>query len=193
MPDIFDINKQQLEALREGNYYAFTELYNAYGDMLYSFVLQLTKSPSEAKDIVQEIFLRIWLNRHNIALDKSFKAYLYQIARNLIIDTFRKQVNKISFEQYVNSNHFSEYVNNNIEDKISYDDFIVLLEKAKQKMTERQREIFILSREKDLKTEEIAKILNLSEKTVQNTLSLAIGIVRAEIMFLVLALTNNQF
>lgn len=193
MSNIQNINRQQVEELRGGSYSAFNELYNIYSDMLYSFIVQLTKSPSEAKDIVQETFLRIWLTRENLMPDKSFKAYLFQIAHNLIIDALRKQVNKISFEQYISSKYFEDYSNNNIEDTISFDDFVALLEQAKQKMSRRQREIFSLSRQQGMDVEEIAKTLNLSEKTVRNNLSIALGIIKNEMLLLLLAIIVNPF
>lgn len=55
------------------------------------FVLNLTKSPDDAEDILQETFLRIWQTKENLSLETSFKSYLYTIAHNLIIDSFRKK------------------------------------------------------------------------------------------------------
>ncbi|MDR1098627.1 MAG: RNA polymerase sigma factor, partial [Tannerella sp.] len=75
------IHLSLIAGLKSGSYEDFDKLYAIYSDMLYGFVLNLTKSSSEAKDILQETFLRVWQTRTNISVEKSFKSYLYTIAR----------------------------------------------------------------------------------------------------------------
>lgn len=177
-----NIHKNLLEELKNDSYQAFDKIYAIYSDMLYGFVLQLTKSPEVAKDVLQETFLRIWLLRKDIDTNKSFKSYLYRIAQNYIIDRFRKQVKQVSFENYINSDFFLEYSRNNIEEGIDYDNFLIILNNAKLKMTDRQREIFIMNKEKGFSTSYIAEKLNVSEKTVQNMISASLRILREEIL-----------
>lgn len=149
--------------------------------MLYGFVLNLTKSPTGAKDILQETFLRVWQTREQLSLEMSFKSYLYSIARNLIIDSFRQQIRSVAFEEYINSDAYQNYTENNVEKDIDFDEFRIKLEQAKEKMTDRQREIFELSRERGLSISSIASQLNVSEKTVKNQLSLAMIVLRSEL------------
>ena len=92
-----------IQGLKAGFYKDFDKLYTIYADMLYGFVLNLTKSPSDAKDILQETFLRVWQTREQLSTEMSFKSYLYAIARNLIIDSFRRQMRNMAFEEYINS------------------------------------------------------------------------------------------
>ncbi len=68
-------NKNHLlpESLKAGSYEAFNQLYMLYADSLYGFA----KSKSNAKDIVQETFLRVWFTHRQILSDTSFKSYLY--------------------------------------------------------------------------------------------------------------------
>jgi RNA polymerase sigma-70 factor (ECF subfamily) len=151
--------------------------------MLYGFVLNLTKSPSEAEDILQETFLRVWQTRAKISEDKSFKSYLYTIARNLIIDSFRDQMKSVAFEEYINSEAYQSYTENCVEESIDFDEFQRVFEKAKRKLTERQLQIFELSRERELSISVIAETLHLSEKTVKNQLSLAMKTLRDELSY----------
>ena len=77
-----------IKKVKQGSYEDFTRLYFMYADLLYGFVLNLTKSPDDAEDILQETFLRIWQTKENLSLETSFKSYLYTIAhivRKLIV------------------------------------------------------------------------------------------------------------
>ena len=58
-----EIHKKLVKKLKSGSYEDFNKLYTIYVDMLYNFILGLIKSPTEAEDIVQETFLRIWQTR----------------------------------------------------------------------------------------------------------------------------------
>jgi len=176
-----DIHTRLVKELKDGSYRAFDQLYEIYADLLYGFVLDLTKSPTEAKDILQETFLRIWINRDNISTDYPFKAYLYKIARNLILNSFRKQMNSIAFENYISSEEYQKYADNNIEKEIYFDEFYQNLEKVKDALPDRQKQIFELSREQGMSITEIAKDLNISEQTVKNQLSLALKTLREKL------------
>ena len=87
-----NIHIKLIKGLKQGSYEDFNILYSIYADMLYGFILNLTKSPIEAQDILQDTFMRIWQTHERINLELSFKTYLYTIARNLIIDSLRRQV-----------------------------------------------------------------------------------------------------
>lgn len=176
-----DVHSQLINELRNGSHDAFDQLYEIYADLLYGFSLDLTKSPSEAKDILQESFLRIWLNRHNISTEYPFKAYLYKIARNLILNSFRKQMHSIAFENYICSDEYQNNADNNIEKEIYFDEFYQNLERAKESLPQRQKQIFEMSKELGMSTTEIATTLQISEQTVKNHLTLALKTLREKL------------
>jgi len=95
-----NIHIKLIKGLKQGSYEDFNILYSIYADMLYGFILNLTKSPIEAQDILQDTFMRIWQTHERINLELSFKTYLYTIARNLIIDSLRRQVDNVAFDEY---------------------------------------------------------------------------------------------
>lgn len=178
-----NIHAHLIGGLKSGSYKDFDKLYAIYADLLYGFVLNMTKSPSEAKDILQETFLRIWQTREQLSLDMSFKSYLYSIARNLIIDSFRRQVKSVAFEEYIASDAYQNYAEDTIDRNIDFDEFLEKFEQAKEKLTDRQRQIFELSREKGLSITAIAEQLSLSEKTIKNQLTLIMKILRTELSY----------
>jgi RNA polymerase sigma-70 factor (ECF subfamily) len=173
--------KPHIEGLQRGAYNDLKVLYDAFAGKLYGFAVALTKSNSMAKDIVQETFLRVWVNRKNIDPTLSFKSYLFKVAQNLIVDGFRKQMSNPVFENYLDYRDKLAMSGEDVEQKIDFDLFMKRLEIAKRKLSPRQREIFEMNKEQGMSTSEITERLDLSEQTVYNQLSLALQLLRREI------------
>ena len=139
------------------------------------------KNRSLAQDIVQDTFLRLWDNRSQLNSFGNLQAFIFTIAKHQVIDYFRKQVNELQFED------FMEYCENqesdvSPEDLLLYDEFLQQLKKSKNILSQREREIYELSREKHIPVKQIAEQLELSEQTVKNYLTSALKILRSEIM-----------
>ncbi|WP_080904842.1 RNA polymerase sigma factor [Parabacteroides sp. Marseille-P3160] len=171
-----------IQDLRKGSHGAFNILYDMYADSLYGFVLANTKSPSLSEDIVQETFLKLWNYREQLKIEGSFKALLFLIAKQQMINTLRKQINQPDFEEYIKYCDSEKFADNSAEEKIFYDDFQEKLNKIKHLLSDRQREVFELSKIEGLKNKEIAEKLNISEQTVKNQLSAALKILRSELI-----------
>jgi len=141
----------------------------------------MTKSHSDAKEIVQDTFVRLWLNRENVLPEDSFQAYLFTIAKNAILNKMRTLINMpvfVDYMEYMNERRLSE---NNITEAIEMDEFRKKLEQAKESLSETQLKVFELSRELGYSHSEVAQQLNLSEQTVRNQLSLALKTLRKKL------------
>jgi len=188
-----------LTLLKQGSYKAFEELYGQYFDMLYNFVFTLIRSHDKSADVVQDTFLKVWINHSKIDLTLSFKAWLFRIAKNQILDEFRKQIRSPLFENYIAHCHDEHLSFDNIEEALDFETFYRDLEIAKSKLSPRQREVFDLLKEHDLSISEVAKKLNISNQVVYNYLSQALAILRKEIPphyisgFILLLLSKNMF
>ena len=106
---------------------------------------------------------------------------LFTIAKNHVIDAFRRQINRPEFEDYIRFCEDENLLDNTSVEKIYYDDFLEKLAIAKQKLTPAQRNIFELSREEGMSNSEIAALSELSEQTVKNHLSAALKVLREEL------------
>ena len=95
-----DNYEEYIALLKEGSYEAFSDLYMHYANKLYSFALVQTRNSALSEDIVQETFLKLWNTRGQLDCYGNVHALLFTIARNLIIDGFRKQIRQIDFEDY---------------------------------------------------------------------------------------------
>ena len=176
-----DIEKQRIEGLRRGSIEDFNLLYSIYADSLYSFSLKLLKSRSEAQDIVQDTFLKIWIKRAELSTEFSFKAYLYTIAKNKILTSFRQRVNEITieeFREYAGENAISDI---DVEQHVINKDIKYNLYSSIAKLPPLQAKIFIMKSEEDLSTQEIATLLGIPHQTIKNNLSKAMKSMRDEL------------
>ena len=166
-----DIIQVYIKALQKGSQEAFNAIYDMYVDKLYGFVFAHTKSQQISKDIVQDTFLKLWVNRKSISTEGSLQSLLFTISKNKMIDVFRAQINTVEFDMFVELKDENQLYDNEIEEKINYDDFINILKLCKKFLSERELEIFELSKEKGFSIEEIANHLSISEQTVKNQLA----------------------
>jgi RNA polymerase sigma-70 factor (ECF subfamily) len=75
-----------LQQLIAGDAESFRKIYEYYQGKIFLFVLRLTKSKSEAEEIVQKVFVRLWEKRENIKIERNFNAYILTITKNLVVD-----------------------------------------------------------------------------------------------------------
>ncbi|MRX48086.1 sigma-70 family RNA polymerase sigma factor [Pedobacter sp. HX-22-1] len=88
-----DDERELVKDLVKGDQNAFNLLYQKYSSLIYQKIFLMTKYEHIADELLQDIFLKIWSNRANINPDKSFKAWLYTIAQNVVYDYYRKLAN----------------------------------------------------------------------------------------------------
>jgi len=156
-------NKELLELLRNGDRVAFYNIYERYCKRLYGFVWRYIKIESDADEIVQDVFLKIWESRGKIDIYLSFESFLFTITYNTTISLLRKRANE---KKYLDSlQTISEAPN--ITDEIYFTELSEQVKHLLDKLTPRQKEIFLLSREEGLTHEEIAKKLKISLNTVK--------------------------
>lgn len=162
--------------LIEGDEDAFCELYAAYKNRLIYFAMRFLKSREYAEDIFQDAFAVVWQGRRFINPDASFSAYLYTIVRNRIQNQLRDLSNQDKLREQI----LSQAVNytNETKDEIIANDLRQFISRALQQLTPRQREIFQMSRERQMSHREIAEVLGISVNTVQESISISLRTLR---------------
>lgn len=163
--------------LIEGDERAFCELYAAYKNRLIYFAMRFLKSREYAEDIFQDAFTLIWQGRRFINPDASFSSYLYTIVRNRVLNQLRDLENQDKLKSQI-MEQAVDYTND-VKDHIFANDLRSLIASALQQLTARQREIFLMSREKEMSHKEIADALGISVNTVQEHISSSLRILRA--------------
>lgn len=170
-----------IKALKNGSYEAFNAVYNIYSRRLYAYCYKYVKSHEDTQDILQEVFVALWKNRESIRDENTLLYFLFQIAKNRLINSFRAQVNSPVFEEYVTYRDELRLSVNDTSCPVELDDFRRKIVQIKNSLPPTQRKIYEYSREQDLSNKEIADLLGLSEQTVKNQLSLALKVFREKL------------
>jgi len=168
-----------VQRVKEGDAFAFDELFGLYGQKLYGFALKYLRSEAEAEELVQEVFVRLWENRKSLKSDYSFKSYLYTIALNRIRKFFNKRALSLRYLAQLKEDAFD--LDNHTADSIDYASVLKRIEEIVETFPERKREIFLKSRKEGKTSKEIAAELNITVGTVDNQVSDALRIIRRTI------------
>lgn len=174
-------NTLLLEHLKQGSHKAFDALYEQYFDMLYGFVFSLTRSHEQAKELAQDVFVKVWIHREQIDTAQSFKAWLYHIAQNRLTDQIRKRLNDPLFEDYLSFCINESLLVKPEVNSFDFESFSLSLERAKETLSPRQRVVFELCKEQGFTSGEVASQLHISEQAVYNYLSQSLNILRKEL------------
>lgn len=169
-------NKLLVTQLMVGNEKAFSTLFNTYCNDVYAYSLSMLKNQILAEEIVQEVFLNIWLHRDRLNPDLSFKSYVFTITRNLTFNLISKVANSHKLKEEVF--YVSQKSYNAVEDSIAEADYDVIKQKAIEQLPPKRRIIFEMSRNEEMSYEEISKELNISVSTVKGQMSKALAEIR---------------
>jgi len=155
-------NERELIALvKRGDEKAFVALYNAYSEVLYSFLGKLISDREDIRDVVQRTFLKLWENREGLKEELSLQSYLMTIARNDIFNMVKK---KVLARRYAETEPVSEALDN----RMMANELKDILRCVLAMLPEKRREVFRLSRIEGYSNAEIAETLNISKSTVEN-------------------------
>jgi RNA polymerase sigma-70 factor (family 1) len=171
-------NESELLArLKGGDEAAFKTLYDLYAPQLTSFAAARLPSLDEASDIIHDLFVHLWEDREHLSIQVSLKAFLFAAVRYRIIDFVRRNATKKKYADQISKMplHAAEEAENKIFEK----ELKEKLNVAMEQLTPRTREVFRLSRFEHLTITQIAQKLDVSEQTVKNQLTTALGQLRA--------------
>ena len=169
--------KQLLLQIKKGDQNAFKNIFYDYHQSLYRFVLYKIKDEDLADDITQETFLRVWKNRNSLEEDKSFFALIAKISSNLCYDHFRHQEVRNRHKNSVSD--FLKYENQDPE-SINQGETLQteIFRLINEKLPDKCRNIILLSRIEGKSNQEIAEILSISIRTVENQIYRGIKILK---------------
>jgi len=160
------IGKEVVDRIKHSDMTAFDEVYRLYCHKLYGFVHHIIKSESDAEEIVQEVFVKLWESRHKLETFRSFDGYIFTIAYNTSISLLRRRVSEKKYlEQFLFTEN-EEYASETA-DEIQFIQLKDKLNVILEQLPPRQKEVFYLNREKGLTYREIAEKLGISENTVE--------------------------
>lgn len=174
---MLELEAKYLIDLSNDSHEAFRYIYMQYQPKVKYFINHFVKSGAVAEELTQDIFEKIWVNRTSLPNLKSFNAYLYQMAKNAALNFLDKKL----LEDKLIASYKYEY-EESFEEKLYSKEIELLVQLTVAKMPEQRQKIYLMSRHENLKNSEIAEKLNISKKTVENHLNLALKEIRKTII-----------
>lgn len=166
-----------LEQLSNGDERAFEQLFRAFYAPLCGYANKLLKSSDDAEEVVQAVFFKLWERRADLQIETSFKAYIYRAVHNACLNQIKHEQVKQQHAAYVKATEL-EGVD---EDPVEQKELEQEIGRAIEQLPEKCREVFELNRFEGLKYREVAQMLNISEKTVENQMGKALKLLRTSL------------
>jgi len=163
---------QLIGLLKKDDELAFAEIYKRYAGALTGFAASKLFDLEDARDIIHDLFVKLWENKNQLQVDRDLKAYLFTMIRYSVIDKIRKNITRKEYAVMVQS--LSDLHAATIEQQIAVKELQQNIQKSLNELSPRVKEIYLLSREQNRSIPEIATQLQLSEQTVKNQLSTAL-------------------
>lgn len=157
----------------------FEDLFHVYYYPLLAFANKYTNDKFASEDIVQDVFLGLWMKRATINFSESIKPYLYKATYNRSISYLNSQVESLNLnEQNIKLQLQQKIISYDLQESLLLKEVSNEIISCVETFPEQCRKVFLLSRAQGLKNKEIAKLLNISEKTVEGHISKALSILR---------------
>ncbi|HKG08350.1 MAG TPA: RNA polymerase sigma-70 factor [Pedobacter sp.] len=162
--------------LKQGDQRAFEQLYLNYGVKILRKLIRLLKDEEIAKEILQDVFLKVWEKREGLDPEQSFRSYVFRIAENLVIDFFRKAATDKKVMDHLIS----------VSTELYYDNDFVGTEEQNEKLRQvidilpaQRKKIFVLCKLEGKSYEEVALLLGISAGTVNDHMVKAMKTIRS--------------
>ena len=176
-------NKFNERGSRLGEFVLFQKLFEDYFRFLVTYSYRYVNDWSVGEDIVQDVFMALWINRDKIDFEEPIKPYLYRATYNRSIN----YLNSVSVQRRVDhADMLDELIDREILSYNQHDN--LLLKEIEEEITsfvgtlpEQRKRVFLLSREENLKNKEIALRLNISEKAVEKHITKALSDIRTHL------------
>ena len=166
-----------ISLLKNGSEYAFQLIYDHYRNRVYKQAQTYLKSPSLAQEALQDVFLKLWFSRENLHSDTSLEPWLMTVTKNHLLNqlkTIAHEWIKVADEKLLEGIGY-----NDVENDLKLKEYKSHFNKAVDRLSEKQREVFLLAREGGLSYQQIAEKLNTSPLTVKTHMARALAAIKS--------------
>lgn len=182
-----------LHELKQGSPDAFYKIYECYNHLIYNLAIQYLQNSEDARDIVQETFIKLWESRKKLDDHKSLINYIYTIAKNQCINILQKRKNSFKYRDILKQKEISfkyKAIYNTDPSILFKDEIQKIVKQVLDESSPEARKIFSRSRHSGETNKEIAKDLNISIKTVEYHISKVLKLLRIRLKEFLVILIN---
>src|SRR5262245_35346446 len=155
-----------ISKLKAGEEWAFDAIYELYANRLFGQIVKFTRSVEPAQEILQDVFLKVWEQRHKLDSTRSFRGYIFRITENKVYDYFRKASGEKRL--LAGWQRSMEYGTNSVDDLLEQERSRQLLEEAIAGLPPQRRRVFTLCKIEGLSYEDAGRQLGISPSTVND-------------------------
>jgi RNA polymerase sigma-70 factor (family 1) len=175
-PSLLTDERALFERMARGDESAFGAIFHHYTGLIQPFILSLTRNEDAAEEIVQDVFLTIWLNRERMAAVGNYRAYIFTASNNRVYTWLRKRARELRMQGELTPE--LPATEPGPEAAIDWKESMAIIEDAVERLPPQKKLIWRLSRGEGLSHEQIAARLGLSKNTVKNHMVAAIRLIR---------------
>lgn len=166
-----------LSLLAQDSEYAFQLVFDRYRNRIYHVGMMYLKSPILAEEIVQDVFLKLWFQRQNIAHIRSLESWLFTLAKNLTLNALKKIAHEWNArEKWLDAHHTDSET---ADHKLLASEYSRLVTSAIESLSQQQQQVYCLAKEQDMSYEKIGQQLGISALTVKTHMSRALAAIRS--------------
>lgn len=155
----------------------FEQLFKSQYKVLCNTSNNIIKNERAAEDIVQDVFMKLWQKKDQLTIHSNLPGYLYKATINASIDYLKNNQNVIPLKQV----NYYQATDDAAERNVMQKELQKSIDKALRNLPPKCRAIFVLSRFESMKYKEIAQHLNISVKTVENQMGIALEKLKTEL------------
>lgn len=164
----FNSLQATIAALRDGSRAAFDTLYNQFAGKVHNFIHKISGDNALAEDITQEVFIKLWRRREEMDPAQNIESWLYVSAKNMFLNEIRHRRHREVFAAEIKK--MSAVAEESTMDQVLYHLAEKSLADTVREMPPQRQKIFLLSKYQGLSAAEIASLMSISERTVENQL-----------------------
>lgn len=167
--------------IKLGDASSYERMFMRYYPRFRVFVLRFVQDEATAEDILQNIFLKIWLNRHSLHEDQSMTAYIFVLARNEVFQWMRFKLTHQITPFEMATEQIASMALPGVDSEYDYSELEERLRKAVDELPPKRQEIFRMNRYEFKSAKEIAAIKGLSTRTVEKQIELSLRYIRGKV------------
>lgn len=172
MQDTLDNERLQLLQIAAGDEIAYKQVFDRHWNKIYQVALSFLKSPEQAQDAVQLVFIKLWEKREKLPAVENFDAWLFIMARNTIVNFMQQKAFTVIEADILPEDYLTP------QSLLEYKQTATFIQEAIRQLPPQQTLIFRLSREQGLTHAEIARELNIAQATVKSHIIRALNSIR---------------
>lgn len=179
MKPLNDTDRLLIQGIRHGSIKAFEQIFVRFYPRFYSFALGLVKEEWVAEDVVQNVFMKVWLRRATLHDDEPLYVYIYVLTKYEVYNYFRSKRTRLV--ERLSEQNLPDIIDGGIEEAFRQAELQKALEDAIEELPPRRRDIFRMSRFEYMSAREIADRTGLSVRTVEKHIELALRDLRSRL------------